>query len=140
MLRVSKNDVWDGRIDTSEDPTLPRVDPATHKLYREKPWGTRRVGTNLILDGQSGWDTKLSLGKAVASVVTSMDKTSVRALAQANVFYINTNRKMEFVGVPQKFLPGATDELIELADLVTEMKNIRHPFDQGMPARRGIEY
>ena len=35
---------------------------------------------------------------------------------------------------------GATAELIELADLVTEMKNIKHPFDKGLPARRGIEY
>jgi cob(I)alamin adenosyltransferase len=35
---------------------------------------------------------------------------------------------------------GATEELIELADLVTEMKNIKHPFDKGLPARRGIEY
>jgi cob(I)alamin adenosyltransferase len=35
---------------------------------------------------------------------------------------------------------GATVELIELADLVTEMKNIRHPFDKGEPARKGIEY
>jgi len=35
---------------------------------------------------------------------------------------------------------GATKELIELADLVTEMKNIKHPFDNGMPARRGIEF
>ena len=35
---------------------------------------------------------------------------------------------------------GATGELIEMADLVTEMKKIRHPFDEGLPARRGIEY
>jgi cob(I)alamin adenosyltransferase len=35
---------------------------------------------------------------------------------------------------------GATAELIELADLVTEMKNIKHPFDKGRPARKGIEY
>lgn len=35
---------------------------------------------------------------------------------------------------------GATKELIELADLVTEMKNIKHPFDKGQPARRGIEF
>jgi cob(I)alamin adenosyltransferase len=34
----------------------------------------------------------------------------------------------------------ATGELIELADLVTEMKNIKHPFDKGTAARRGIEY
>ena len=35
---------------------------------------------------------------------------------------------------------GATRELIGLADLVTEMKNVKHPFDKGLPARRGIEF
>jgi len=35
---------------------------------------------------------------------------------------------------------GATPELIALADLVTEMKKIKHPFDIGVPARQGIEY
>lgn len=31
-------------------------------------------------------------------------------------------------------------ELVEMADLVTEMKMIKHPFDQGVGARRGIDY
>ena len=35
---------------------------------------------------------------------------------------------------------GATKELIALADLVTEMKNVKHPFDKGISARRGIEF
>ena len=35
---------------------------------------------------------------------------------------------------------GATPELIDMADLVTEMKNLKHPFDKGIPARRGIEF
>jgi cob(I)alamin adenosyltransferase len=35
---------------------------------------------------------------------------------------------------------GASQELIALADLVTEMKNIKHPFDEGLGARRGIEF
>ena len=35
---------------------------------------------------------------------------------------------------------GATGELMEMADLVTEMKNIKHPFDKGVTARRGIEF
>ena len=33
--------------------------------------------------------------------------------------------------------PG--EELIELADYVTEMRKIKHPFEQGIPARKGIE-
>ncbi len=35
---------------------------------------------------------------------------------------------------------GATDELTALADLVTEMKNVKHPFDKGLTSRRGIDF
>ncbi len=35
---------------------------------------------------------------------------------------------------------GASEELIDLADLVTEMRLIKHPYDNGTPARKGIEY
>jgi cob(I)alamin adenosyltransferase len=36
---------------------------------------------------------------------------------------------------------NAPDELIEIADLVTEMKEIKHPFrDQGLKALKGIEF
>lgn len=35
---------------------------------------------------------------------------------------------------------GAPPELIEYADLVTEMNQIKHYFDKGVSARRGIEY
>lgn len=35
---------------------------------------------------------------------------------------------------------GAGEELIDMADLVTEMRLIKHPYDNGTPARKGIEY
>ena len=35
---------------------------------------------------------------------------------------------------------GATDELIERADLVTEMKMIKHPYRAGIKAQAGIEF
>ncbi|MHB8104115.1 MAG: cob(I)yrinic acid a,c-diamide adenosyltransferase [Dehalococcoidales bacterium] len=34
----------------------------------------------------------------------------------------------------------AAKQLIEIADLVTEMVKIKHPFDKGIEARKGIEY
>ena len=34
---------------------------------------------------------------------------------------------------------GATEKLIERADLVTEMKEIKHYYSQGVAARTGIE-
>jgi cob(I)alamin adenosyltransferase len=35
---------------------------------------------------------------------------------------------------------NAHAELIEIADLVTEMKEIKHPFQKGIRARKGIEF
>jgi len=34
----------------------------------------------------------------------------------------------------------APAELVERADLVTEMREVKHPYAQGVPARKGIEY
>jgi len=34
----------------------------------------------------------------------------------------------------------APRELVERADLVTEMKFVKHPFEKNFPARKGIEY
>lgn len=31
-------------------------------------------------------------------------------------------------------------ELLELSDYVSEVKKVKHPFDKGQPARKGIEY
>jgi cob(I)alamin adenosyltransferase len=35
---------------------------------------------------------------------------------------------------------GASSELIEAADLVTEMKQIKHPFRKGVKAQQGVEF
>ena len=35
---------------------------------------------------------------------------------------------------------GAPPELIELADLVSEVRPIKHPYERGIPAQRGIEF
>jgi len=34
----------------------------------------------------------------------------------------------------------ADDKLVELADLVTDMTKIKHPYDKGILARKGIDY
>ena len=39
-------------------------------------------------------------------------------------------------------MTGATcpDEILEMADYISEIKAIRHPFEKGIQARKGIEY
>jgi len=35
---------------------------------------------------------------------------------------------------------GATEKIIEKADLVSEMREVKHPYGQGTKSRKGIEY
>ena len=35
---------------------------------------------------------------------------------------------------------NAPENLLALADYVTQMRKIKHPFDRGLPARRGVEF
>jgi cob(I)alamin adenosyltransferase len=35
---------------------------------------------------------------------------------------------------------GADKEIVKMADIVTEMLNIKHPYNEGVTARRGIEF
>ena len=35
---------------------------------------------------------------------------------------------------------GATEEIIRKANLVSEVKNVKHPYNQGVQRRKGIEY
>jgi cob(I)alamin adenosyltransferase len=35
---------------------------------------------------------------------------------------------------------NAHASILELADLVTEMREVKHPYQKGLPAQRGIEY
>ena len=51
-------------------------------------------------------------------------------------FMSNKPEKLELVLTGR----GATDNLIGLADYVSEIKKIKHPFDKKIAAREGIEY
>ena len=57
--------------------------------------------------------------------------------------------KEEFIGLVKKLSEkadivitgrAAPNELIEMADLVTEMREIKHPYKKGIPAKKGIEF
>jgi len=63
-----------------------------------------------------------------------------------NLKLIKTEKVLELIKNKPKHvelvLTGryAIDEIIEAADLVTEMKEVKHPFSGGYEARKGIEY
>lgn len=60
--------------------------------------------------------------------------------------YITEQRLIDFVQCKPENLElvmtgrGATPALMELADYVSEVNKVKHPFDQGIMSRSGIEY
>ena len=43
-------------------------------------------------------------------------------------------------GRPGVVAPGRDLQIVEAADLVTEMTKVKHPFDQGQKGQKGIEW
>ena len=67
-------------------------------------------------------------------------------ISSCNLDIVCRKKVIEFLkSKPQKLevvLTGRdpSEELLEIADYVTEMKKIKHPYDKGTKARKGIEY
>lgn len=51
-------------------------------------------------------------------------------------FLENKQKELEVVLTGRK----PSEKLLSYADYVTEMKKIKHPYDKGTPARKGIEF
>lgn len=75
----------------------------------------------------------LILDESIAAVVYHLlSKEDVESL----IDLYNKKRKFEFVMTGHKLWDG----LEQKADLVTELKKVKHYFDEGIPARLGIEF
>ncbi|MGL5648639.1 MAG: cob(I)yrinic acid a,c-diamide adenosyltransferase [Clostridium sp.] len=91
-----------------------------------------RVGYNFILERLEKNDTDLLIIDEIMGALGN------KFLTVEEVLYIIENKpeNMEVImtgrNVPQ--------EVIEKADLVTEMKMIKHYYEKGVTSRRGIEY
>jgi cob(I)alamin adenosyltransferase len=59
------------------------------------------------------------------------------ALEKVLDFIRNAAGKTEHIILTGRDAPR---ELIDMADLVTEMRDIKHPYDKGFKAKRGLEY
>ncbi len=87
---------------------------------------------------------------ALAQKVVSSGEYDMIVLDEINVVLhlkmISIDKVVELIKTRPKHVEliltgrSAPAQIIELADLVTEMKEVRHPYTQGIPPRKGIEY
>jgi hypothetical protein len=107
-LRISKNDCWDMRVDTQEDPPLPMVNVTTGTATGHgnagswtHPYPTALPVAELVLgaDVQTAvTGATLDLARAVATIKTAEETDDVRVLAQSNVILIHSKRPVSFIG------------------------------------------
>lgn len=108
----------DGHFIRSE-PTAIDLKRAKEGLERLRQALTSRCYNLVIADEANG--------AVAAGILTTDELLDLAKCRPANVELVITGR-------------NASQSLIECADLVTEMKPIKHYFDAGVMAREGIEY
>lgn len=90
-----------------------------------------------------GWETaKKAISEGKYEIVI-LDEINVALAAKLlsvkevlNFLQSHRNAGVEII-LTGRYAPS---EIVEIADLVTEMKDIKHPFQQGIPSRQGIDY
>ena len=90
----------------------------------------------------AGWETAKDIIGSQQYDIVILDEINVALscglLDQATVIPFLSSQK----GTVEVVTTGcwAPQELLDVADLVTEMKNIRHPYSKGVDSREGIDH
>ena len=94
---------------------------------------------------------KKAARKGMQILLEKLEDTFYNLVVLDEIFYLLKFKLIgsgELLSILHKFdkvdfiLTGrdAPAELIKLADIVTEMKEVKHPYKNGIPAKKGIEY
>ena len=129
-LRIGKNDCWDMRVDTKNDPPLPLINVATGKVTGhgeagswKAPYPAALPCAELVLGAHGPaavTSAHLDLAKAVATVQGRGEATEVRILAQSNVILIRSNRPATFSGILDFLQEPNLAQWVSKADLGTQ--------------------
>ncbi|MCY3019736.1 MAG: hypothetical protein NTW87_11995 [Planctomycetota bacterium] len=127
-LRIGKNDCWDLRVDTENDPPMATINPATGKVANShgpagswnKPYPTALPCGEVVLGAGSQsriTSATLDLAKAVATVKTGDRSVEVRVLSQSNVILLHSDQTLSFLGTLEFLKDKNIDTWISKADL-----------------------
>ena len=124
-----------------------------HIMHELPNFELKAFGRGKFITEMPPTDEDVKLAKEaleLAKEVVNSDEYDVVILDEVNVAInlklVDVNEVVDLIrGKPEHVelvLTGrnALPEIIEVADLVTEMKEIKHPYTKGIPPRKGIEY
>ena len=115
---------------------------AFHTMGEGFTWETQDKSRDIEM-AQAAWDKAKELIRDPANKMVLLDEINIALRYD----YVDINDVVNFLRdekpeMTHVVLTGrnAKDELIELADLVTEMELVKHPFRSGIKAQIGVEF
>ena len=110
----------------------------------------KSYGLYCNMDEEEKQNAEKDYGELLEKALFEAEKADLLVLDEAvsscNHKMISEERLLEFLGNKPENLEvvltgrNPSERLLSLADYVTEMKKIKHPYDKGTPARKGIEF
>jgi cob(I)alamin adenosyltransferase len=132
-----------GAIPTGEAALATRLAPALqmHTMGDGFTWNTQDRDKD-VASARKAWDQALSLMLDESIDLVILDELNVVLKHSYLPFEevlqeLRNKRPMLHIVVTGR---NARDELIEAADIVTEMKLIKHPYRAGIKAQKGVEF
>lgn len=142
-MRVGIVQFIKGAIPTGEAALAAQLAPALrmHTMGDGFTWNTQDRDKD-IASTRKAWDTAVSLLRDPSFDLVILDELNV-VLKHAYLpldeilTELRGRRPMLHVVVTGR---NARDEIIDMADVVTEMKLIKHPYRSGVKAQKGVEF
>jgi len=142
-MRVGIVQFIKGAIPTGEAALAARLAPALemHTMGDGFTWNTQDRDKD-IASARTAWDRAVSLLRDPTFDLVILDELNVVLkhvyLPQEEILTeLRDKRPMLHVVVTGR---NAREELIAMADLVTEMKLVKHPYRAGVKAQKGVEF
>ncbi|ACL70646.1 cob(I)yrinic acid a,c-diamide adenosyltransferase [Halothermothrix orenii] len=120
------------------DITLERANKSTKFFFQMSDEEKQKV----FAETKKVWDKLKDIVRDGEYEVVILDEI-MEAIANG---LVQTGQVKELIAIKDESLEliltgrDAPEELVELADYVTEMKMIKHPYNRQIPARKGIEF
>lgn len=96
-----------------------------------------------VATAQTAWEKAKELIRDERNSMVLLDEINIALRYD----YIDVNEVIDFLRTEKPYMThvvltgrNAKEELIEIADLATEMELLKHPFRSGIKAQQGVEY
>lgn len=115
---------------------------AFHTMGEGFTWETQDKARDIEM-ARAAWEKSKDLIRDERNAMVLLDEINIAlrydyiAIDEVVAFLVDEKPEMTHVVLTGR---NAKDELIEIADLVTEMELVKHPFRSGVKAQIGVEY